>query len=550
MTRLCLITREYADDTVFGGIGRIMNMQAQILAAAGADVHVITVAASTRTHYVERGVHVHRLPAPKVTTRPDMYYVTLAEWSKAVSDAYAELDARWRFDAVDTPEHWGEALHLPLRPETALIVTLHGLSALLEPHSLSEAPTVGQRVLYDLEVNALRRADRIIAPTELILKDTRAVLGTEDPPATVLPHAFDPSRFPARPARAPLPGRRSLLFTGRLEGRKGVDFALRAAAATAARGYETELVVAGRDWTNYRRRVLEPLSEELGFSAVRYLGEVHERKISELLRDADCVIMPSRQENFHMAANEALASGVPVITSDVNGVTCWYDRDHGMLALPLADPARFGELAADAIADDAWLTEAGARGAERVRTLLAPERIGAELLKVYTEEAARKRAAIAMAPAEPPASPESAEIAGRTAAELPASSESAEIAGEPRGEPPATSESAEIPGRLAREPRGLLVAATAEELLRRPDLLGAYAAAIGPDDDATLVVHGRGAHDLLAAVAVHSVVRDAYEGGCAAVLTEAPAPAAFAGLPRVGVGSALALRPLLEGAHA
>ena len=78
--RICLVTREYADDTVFGGIGRIMNMQGQILAAAGAEVHVITVAASTRTHYVEHGVHVHRLPAPPVTTRPDMYYVQLAEW--------------------------------------------------------------------------------------------------------------------------------------------------------------------------------------------------------------------------------------------------------------------------------------------------------------------------------------------------------------------------------------------------------------------------------------------------------------------------------------
>jgi glycogen synthase len=508
VTRLCLITREYADDTVFGGIGRIMNMQAQILAAAGAEVHVITVAASTRTHYVEHGVHVHRLPAPKVTTRPDMYYVTLAEWSKAVSDAYAELDARWRFDAVDTPEHWGEALHLPLRPETALIVTLHGLSALLEPHSLSEAPTVGQRVLYDLEVNALRRADRIIAPTELILEDTRALLGSDAPPATVLPHAFDPSRFPARPPRAPEPGRRRLLFTGRLEGRKGVDFALRAAAATARRGYETELVIAGRDWTNYRRRVLEPLSEELGFSAVTYLGEVHERKISELLRDADCVIMPSRQENFHMAANEALASGVPVITSDVNGVTCWYDRERGMLALPLEDPARFGELAADAIADDAWLTDAGARGAERVRTLLAPERIGAELLRVYTQEAERKRAAL------PPAAP-----------------------------------AAPAPAPAAGELRRLRIAASADELLRRPDLLGAYAAAIGPDDDATLVVHGAGAGALLAAAGVHAVVRG--ESGpparCAAVLSEGPTPAALADLPRVGVGSALALRPLLEG---
>jgi glycosyltransferase involved in cell wall biosynthesis len=515
--RICLITREYADDTVFGGIGRIMNMQARVLVEAGADVHVITLAASTRTHYVEHGVHVHRLPAPHVTTRPDMYYVSLAEWSKVVADAYAEIDARWPFDAVDTPEHWGEALHLPLREETALLVTLHGLAQLLEPHSLSEAPTVGQRVLYALELAALRRADMIIAPTQVILRDTRAVLATEEPPATLLPHAFDPSRFPQRASRRPADGVRRLLFTGRLEGRKGVDFALRAAAAVAARGYETELIVAGRDWTNYRRRVLEPLSEELGFATVSYLGEVHERRISELLQEADCVIMPSRQENFHMAANEALASGVPVITSDVNGVTHWYDRECGMVALPLEDPARFGELAADVIEDADWLAEAGGRGAARVRSLLAPQRIAAELLGLYTATALRKRSAVA--PAE-------------TAAALP-------------------------DGPV----RSLGVLADGGELLRRPDLLGAYAAAIGPEDDATLVVlcpGGTAPAALAAAVAAAGLAADAprvivrsdqeraaLAAAAGAVLAEGVTADDLAALPRVGVASALRLRDLL-----
>jgi hypothetical protein len=399
-------------------------------------------------------------------------------------------------------------------------VTLHGLAELLEPHSLSEPATVGARVLYALELAALRRADMIIAPTEGILRDTRGLLASEDPPATLLPHAFDPVRFPAREPRRPEEAVRRLLFTGRLEGRKGVDFALRAAAAVAARGYDTELVVAGRDWTNYRRRVLEPLSEELGFVNVRYLGEVHERRISELLHEADCVIMPSRQENFHMGANEALASGVPVITSDVNGVTCWYDRDAGMAALPLEDPARFGELAADVIEDADWLAEAGARGAARVRSLLAPERIGAELLDLYATTAARKRSEA----------------------------------------PPGAAAVAALPdGPL----RSLGVLADAAELVRRPDLLGAYAAALDADADATLVVLApdAGAPAALAAaldaagLATRAVVRPladapALAAAAGAVLSEAvPGDDAFAALPRIGVGNALRLRELLPSAE-
>jgi glycosyltransferase involved in cell wall biosynthesis len=526
--RLCLLSREYAEDTPLGGIGRIVNMQAKILAAAGVEVHVLTLSPSGRTDYVEDGVHVHRYPGPGAYHEPDQYYLALAGWSKVAADAFADLDARTPIDVVDTPDYGAESLHLALRDRTALVTTLHGASALVEAPNLLEAPSPGRKVLYELELLGVRRADLVIAPTRVILRDVRALMGCDGPPAKVLPHAFDPVRFPAREPRRPAPGVRRLLFTGRVEGRKGVDFALRAAAAVAARGYDTELVVAGRDWSSYRRRVLEPLSEELGFSGVRYLGEVAERRVGELLREADCVIMPSRQENFHMAANEALASGTPVITSDVNGVTCWYEREHGMLALALDDPQRFAELAADAIADEDWLAESGVRGAERVRTLLAPDRIGAELVATYREAIELKVAASGAAP----------EVPATVAPALPAGT-----------------------------PRGLAVLADAAELEARPDLLGAYAAAVGGDDDATLVVVGTTAQsgavaaalDVVAETAAgppHVVGRETAPPAeeLAAVLTEAPPVAARAHLPQVGVASAARLRdlltPALEGASA
>jgi D-inositol-3-phosphate glycosyltransferase len=392
--RVCLVTREFAQDTVLGGIGRATSMQARILAAAGAEVHVITLAASTPAHYVEHGVHVHRVRDPRGYLAPDMVYAHVARWAKAVADVYAELDMRHPFDVVEAPEYWGEALHLPLRPETPLVVTLHGLTELLEAHNLEEAPTPGQSVLYALELAAIRRAALMLAPTQLILDDTRELLLSQDPPARLLPLAFDASRFPAREPRALEPGVRRLVFTGRIERRKGVDFAVRAAAAIARRGYDTELVVVGRDWSSYRQRIVEPLVEELGFTGLKILSEVGESEVAELLRGADCALMPSRQENFHMAANEALSSGVPVITSARNGLTCWHDAHHGLLGLPIEDPEVFAELAADALEDEAWLTESGARGAAQVRELLAPERVGAEQLSIYRELAEQARARV------------------------------------------------------------------------------------------------------------------------------------------------------------
>jgi hypothetical protein len=111
---------------------------------------------------------------------------------------------------------------------------------------------------------------------------------------------------------------------------------------------------------------------------------------------------------------------------------------------------------------------------------------------------------------------------------------------------------------LARRPstRSFTVLADAQEVVARPQLLEAWAAQFGPDDDATLVLMAPGETLGATADALHGVFRQlglaesdlpdlllvpeplgrdaerALAHGARAVLTEGPVPAAFAGLER------------------
>lgn len=128
-------------------------------------------------------------------------------------------------------------------------------------------------------------------------------------PRATIPNGVDLARF-----RPPEPGERErlraelgwdakprVLFVGRMVEKKGLREAL--AGAALANG-AFELVLAGRGAV----RDLPP--------AARYFGELPPPRIAELYRAADAFLLPSRGEGFPLTAQEAMASGLPIILAD------------------------------------------------------------------------------------------------------------------------------------------------------------------------------------------------------------------------------------------
>jgi len=131
----------------------------------------------------------------------------------------------------------------------------------------------------------------------------------------LIPPGVDTTKFFPRDSSATNKKFR-VLFVGRLTFQKGVDLlcdVIRNINRTSLKE-SVEFLVVGRGR-------LQPLVQNLSkqHQNVRYIGQINEEALPEIFRDSDIFIMPSRVETFGIVALEALASGLPVIASDITG---------------------------------------------------------------------------------------------------------------------------------------------------------------------------------------------------------------------------------------
>ncbi len=153
-----------------------------------------------------------------------------------------------------------------------------------------------------------------------------------------------------------------VLSVGRLAREKGLDTLVRAAAATEAE--PLALLVAGE---GVERAALERLAEELDVR-LRLLGDLDEERLAEAYVAADVFALLSTHEPWGVVANEAAASGLPLVLSDQVGAAydLLRDGENGFL-VPAGDARAAAAALRRLAADPALRDRAGARSRELVR---------------------------------------------------------------------------------------------------------------------------------------------------------------------------------------
>lgn len=165
----------------------------------------------------------------------------------------------------------------------------------------------------------IRNAAGIHVLTTLVSKSLKYVLPGWRGPVLVQGNLIAPPDLTGLPL-----GRRSdydippdafvLLYLGRLDvDIKGLDLVVEAFSYLP--GDRFCLVFAGPDWQNGKAR-LETLAEQLGCrKQLRFPGPIYGNQKWQLLRLADIYVSPSRREAFSVSLVEAMACGLPVVTS-------------------------------------------------------------------------------------------------------------------------------------------------------------------------------------------------------------------------------------------
>lgn len=270
-------------------------------------------------------------------------------WSQLV---LANAALRDRPDVLFIPAHvipFGLTF-APRSKRPTLITTIHDVVFKQFPDSYSTR----ERWYADHATQlAVRHADRIIVPTEAVKRDLERYYGCGLEKMVVVHHGVAIPVFPERAAR--VEGQRGdglrqaqaiteaaplLLYVGRLERKKNVARMVEAFSRIASQHPDLRFVLAGPPGFGY-----EEVRAAIDRSSVRdriiETGWVDQTQYHQFLSSASVFLFPTLGEGFGLPILEAMAAGVPVITSSGGA----HGEVAGDAAL-LVDPESTEEIAA------------------------------------------------------------------------------------------------------------------------------------------------------------------------------------------------------------
>ena len=209
---------------------------------------------------------------------------------------------------------------------------------------------------------SLRRASRIVVPSAY-LRDVflRFGIATE-----MIPNSVDMTLFqPGESARASGRGMPHLLVARHLEAIYDVGTAIKAFHLLRTSFPEAELTLAG---SGPELAALQGLVETLGLTgAVHFPGNLEKERMAELYRHADILLNPSLEDNMPNSLLEAMASGLPIVSTDAGGIPLMITHEDNGLLVARGDPQGMSQAARRILQDERLRARLIRSGIDRAR---------------------------------------------------------------------------------------------------------------------------------------------------------------------------------------
>ena len=182
-------------------------------------------------------------------------------------------------------------------------------------------------------------------------------------PYDMIPNGIDLERFSRDVAPMPqyMDGKLNLLFLGRLEFRKGLNYLLNAYRLVKPEFPDSRLLVVGPG-TRLRKRY-EGWIENTGLKDVVFVGEVSHEEVPRYFQTADIYCAPATsRESFGIVLLEAMALGKPVAATNIPGYASVATDEEDALLVPPRDYHHLAEVLRRLMGDAALRNKIGARG--------------------------------------------------------------------------------------------------------------------------------------------------------------------------------------------
>ncbi|MES2807539.1 MAG: N-acetyl-alpha-D-glucosaminyl L-malate synthase BshA [Bacteroidota bacterium] len=296
----------------FGGSGVVATELGKALADNGHQVHFITYNQPARLDFFSENLFYHEVsvskyplfdyPPYELALASRLVDVVRFEKLDILHVHYAIPHASAAFMAKQILQTYG--VYIPV------VTTLHGTDITLVGKDRTYKPVV---------TFSINQSDGVTAVSENLRKDTFEFFEIENE-IKVIPNFIDLKRFNLQAKdhfkRAIAPdGEKILIHTSNFRKVKRTNDVVKIFAKVRAK-VPSKLLMVG---DGGERSECEQLCRDLGVANdVRFLGK--QDAIEEILSVSDLFLMPSQSESFGLAALEAMACKVPVLSSNAGGL--------------------------------------------------------------------------------------------------------------------------------------------------------------------------------------------------------------------------------------
>jgi N-acetyl-alpha-D-glucosaminyl L-malate synthase BshA len=297
----------------FGGSGVVATELGVALAERGHEVHFITYKQPVRLDLLSPNIYFHEVQVPqyplfkyqpyelalssKLVAMVRYYGIDMMHVHYAIPHAYAGYMAKKMLE--------DEGIIIPM------VTTLHGTDITL----------VGNHPHYKPAVTfSINNSDKVTSVSESLKKDTLRLFSINNE-IDVVPNFIDMKKHEntytdCQRDHMALPGERIITHVSNLRAVKRILDIVKVFAKIQEE-IPSKLLIVGE---GPEREPAQELVDSLGLTEmVVFLGNSNE--VNKILCFTDLFLLPSEKESFGLAALEAMACGVPVISSNAGGLS-------------------------------------------------------------------------------------------------------------------------------------------------------------------------------------------------------------------------------------
>lgn len=216
---------------------------------------------------------------------------------------------------------------LTYRYDVPTVITVHDLSWIRYPHTHTAAHVAEMNHYFP---SSLARADLIVTVSEFVKQEVKEVFGISADRIISIGEGAEELFHPRTPVQTQtvlhqhgLTYGKYILAVGTLEPRKNLGVALQAyrrLPATMRQQYPL-ILIGMKGWlSNELDKNLKDMAPLIAAGEIRLLGYQPREDLATVMAGALCLVYPSIYEGFGLPPLEAMASGVPVISSNVSSL--------------------------------------------------------------------------------------------------------------------------------------------------------------------------------------------------------------------------------------